>query len=195
MAEKPICTIDGCSKPVRSGGLCNAHRIRLWRHGDASAGGRSVQTGPIEERFWGFVSKTPTGCWLWNGSLNNVGYGQIGVGFRQPNTLAHRVSWRIHFGNIPHGANVLHRCDTPSCVNPDHLFLGTQMTNMLDCKAKGRTTAGERNTQAKLTRADVVSIRRLAAAGLSLASIARKFNVSGGNISMIVSGKRWANVG
>lgn len=80
------------------------------------------------------------GCWLWNGQIGKRGYGMIGVPKRYGPRIqyAHRVSWRLHRGEIPDGLSVLHRCDNPKCVNPDHLFLGTAGDNIRDCVAKGR---------------------------------------------------------
>ncbi len=96
----------------------------------------------LEERLTNKTNKTDT-CWLWTGFLNNKGYGQIGVA---NNKLAytHRVSYALYIGEIPKGLLVLHKCDTPACLNPEHLFLGTQKENMQDCKRKGRTTLGPR---------------------------------------------------
>jgi hypothetical protein len=95
---------------------------------------------PLEERFWEKVAKGD-GCWLWTASLGSTGYGQICVRdekgqYRQ--TKAHRVSWILTNGPIPGGLQVLHKCDNPPCVNPDHLFLGTAIDNMRDMAAKGR---------------------------------------------------------
>src|SRR5262245_50376469 len=95
-----------------------------------------------EDRFWAKVNKTD-GCWLWTAQVNNKGYGRF---YYYPKTethrrswgiYAHRLSWMLANGEIPEGMNVLHRCDTPACVNPEHLFLGTQADNMHDCKIKG----------------------------------------------------------
>src|SRR5882672_8799966 len=93
------------------------------------------------ERFWSFVEKCP-GCWLWTGgTAGKMHHGVFGV--RDPEgkmrtTYAHRFSWEIHKGPIPSGMWVLHRCDVPRCVRPDHLFLGTQQDNMDDMIRKGR---------------------------------------------------------
>jgi len=106
----------------------------------------------LADRFWQKVEKSD-GCWTWRGALQTNGYGKIYV-CRKPGTTtkttismpAHRASWVIHFGDIPTGMSVLHRCDNPLCVRPDHLFLGDHTDNMRDCAAKGRNcTIGPSN--------------------------------------------------
>lgn len=92
---------------------------------------------PAEDRFWEKVDKTEN-CWLWSASVNNQGYGEIHLGERNDHCYAHRFSWMINKGPIPKGLFVLHRCDNPRCVNPNHLFLGTQKDNLHDAMAKGR---------------------------------------------------------
>lgn len=90
----------------------------------------------IQERFWSLVEKTD-GCWAWKGYTQEGRYGHFMVtpGHRQG---AHRVAWQIAYGAIPDGLHVCHRCDNPSCVRPDHLFLGTHRDNMRDMVARGR---------------------------------------------------------
>jgi len=91
---------------------------------------------PMEVRFWRFVNKTDE-CWLWQGAkVGQGGYGNFGVD--KKHHLAHRVSYELANGPIPDGMWVLHRCDNPPCVNPDHLFLGTRSDNMKDAHQKGR---------------------------------------------------------
>lgn len=100
---------------------------------------------PFADRFWSKVEKSE-GCWTWNGALQTNGYGKIYAG-PSPGSAkrgsavmaAHRASWVLHFGEIGDGLSVLHRCDNPLCVRPDHLFLGDHAANMRDCAAKGRT--------------------------------------------------------
>jgi len=93
---------------------------------------------PIEIRFWYYVIKHDDGCWEWTGGTQKPGYGKLGAGGGDNAAYAHRVSWEIHYGPIPEGMRVLHRCDNPPCTRPDHLFLGTQTDNMKDMWAKGR---------------------------------------------------------
>lgn len=94
--------------------------------------------GSIVERFWERVGKSD-GCWEWTGYRAPAGYGQLGRGPRNEGlALAHRLSWEFHYGPIPDGLLVCHRCDNPPCVRPDHLFLGTFVDNAQDMVSKGR---------------------------------------------------------
>lgn len=95
----------------------------------------------IRERFNAKWQPHPRrGCWMWTGARSQGIYGSLTVNDRT--VQAHRVSWELNNGLIPENAHVLHRCDTPACVNPDHLFLGTHTDNMRDRKAKGRARNG-----------------------------------------------------
>lgn len=92
----------------------------------------------IKERFEEKYEMVPEcGCWIWTAATHQ-GYGEIC--YKGKKETAHRVSWELHNGPIPHGLWVLHRCDTRECVNPKHLFLGTQLDNIADCVKKGRNT-------------------------------------------------------
>lgn len=104
------------------------------------AAAQAALVKPLLERFWKHVGERPEiGCWLWIGKRTHDGYGQIRLGGGQgTHVMAHRVSWELHFGEITNGLLVLHRCDTPSCVRPDHLFLGTHRDNTQDSIQKGR---------------------------------------------------------
>jgi hypothetical protein len=101
--------------------------------------GRHCNTSAL---FWSKVSKSD-GCWEWMGGKDKDGYGKITYMWR--GLRAHRLSWELTYGVIPQGLDVLHRCDNPPCVRPDHLFLGTHGDNNRDMKEKGRTATGIRN--------------------------------------------------
>jgi hypothetical protein len=138
------------------------HNIHSWAH-TCLAGSESARLGqkerlgkpgwvgrpsiPLVNRFWSKVNKTET-CWLWTSNVHTNGYGQIAESrngrLRQRWLWAHRVAWELTHGPIADGLRVLHRCDVPTCVNPDHLFLGTQIENIADSVRKGRFTAWRR---------------------------------------------------
>lgn len=145
----------------------------------------------LAERFENFVMREPnSGCWLWTGFVNDEGYGYFGVAASLPRK-AHRVSYEMHKGVIPDGLLVCHKCDTPSCVNQDHLFLGTDAENMRDRDGKSRLAFGRRNGRAKLNDASAHEIRALVAAGFSERNIAAKYSVDRGTIRAIKSEKTW----
>jgi hypothetical protein len=120
---------------------------------------------PIKERLLAGIRVCEhSGCWLWQRSVQRNGYGQIGSGGKYGGMRnTHRVSWEVHRGEIPAGMQVLHRCDVKICVNPDHLFLGTQAENLRDMDAKGRrrqvNKRGEAHYATRLTADDVRAIR------------------------------------
>jgi hypothetical protein len=100
---------------------------------------------PMKERFATKWMPEPfSGCWLWTGGINTWGYGVLHRRGAHESISAHRAAWELHRGPIPNGLFVLHKCDTRMCVNPDHLFLGTQRDNIHDCMAKGRNKRGIR---------------------------------------------------
>lgn len=144
------------------------------------------------EHFLKRVHKTES-CWLWIGGFYVNGYGSTYVGNHKAN-YSHRVSWELHNGKIENGLSVLHRCDNPACVNPAHLFLGTQKENMVDAVSKRRHAHGE-TTYSKLTENDVYEIFRMKNRGLSQGQIAIKMRCNQSQISRILSGKRWSHIG
>lgn len=147
---------------------------------------------PLKIRFWKFVDKSQ-GCWLWTGVRNNVGYGRINPGGGSKRyASAHRISWLLAHGQSPpRGMCVLHRCDNRLCVNPDHLFLGTNSENMADMVGKGRAAKGEKNVHAKLTLEQVRHIRRSKSEGAKVSALAKQFGVTQATIYYIVSGTTW----
>lgn len=146
-----------------------------------------------QERFWLHVVKTDD-CWLWNGNPNR--YGKINTD-AEAYVAAHRLSFEIHIGPIPEGTWVLHRCDTPGCVRPAHLFLGTAVVNSRDRANKGRNgdQRGERNGSVVLTAKQVDAIRhRYRTENASMADLAAAFGVTEGAIQPILENKHWRHL-
>jgi hypothetical protein len=153
-----------------------------------------------EEAFWARVEKNEVGCWPWLGWHDKDGYGVVSTKRIKEDPIwrevrAHRISWMLANGVILGGLWVLHRCDNPRCVRPDHLFLGTVQDNVADYMSKGGAEClsqkGERNGVAKLTAAGVVKIRELLREGETQASVAIQFGVSRATIYGINSGRSW----
>lgn len=137
---------------------------------------------PLRDRFFD---------WAGYGSMSKGRQGEGHVG-------AHRLSWQIHFGPIPEGMFVCHRCDNPPCCNPRHLFLGTPADNVADMISKGRANPkpprGERHFRTTLTEDQVREIRSLGAAGVVLSEIGRRFGISKSAAKHIVRRRRWKHV-
>ena len=145
-------------------------------------------TERFEEKY---IPEPNSGCWIWTAFTDRHGYGKFIVAGQMK--LAHRVSWEIENGSIPENQCVLHRCDTPCCVNPSHLFIGTHRDNMRDMANKGRCYdgRGEKNSNAKFTDDDVLSIR---ADDRSQTIIAKDYGVGQTAIGKIKRGERWAHI-
>lgn len=133
-------------------------------------------------------------CWLWNGALNGYGYGLFWIKGEGRYITAHRAAWLLYRGDITNNLHVLHRCDIPRCVNPDHLFLGTQQDNMFDAKIKRRHAQGEQHYRAKLTEKDVREIRRAFASGQRYYQLAKQYGVDRMTIKSVVIGASWKGV-
>lgn len=192
---------------------------------------RRSRRGDIRDRFYSrYVVDSESGCWLWMGNKHKDGYGVIcgkidGVRYVKAgvNMLAHRASWILHYGDIQdngeyHGTVVMHKCDNPSCVNPEHLMLGSQKDNVHDAISKRRNipiratniekarikkrTAkakidqteifkGENNANAKLTEDDVRKIKKLMADGIKRMHICSMFKITKSALYAIHSGRNW----
>lgn len=159
--------------------------------------------------FWNKVQvNKDDNCWNWLGGINQQGYGRFS--YKGVKVGAHRFSYRSHYGEIPKGICVLHRCDNPKCVRPDHLFLGTHKDNMQDMVKKGRKAliygkdnyfsnhifpkSGEENPKSKLTEEDVLNIRKLYSQGISQPVIGKQYGITQPHISAICSRKKWAHI-
>ena len=151
-----------------------------------------------------FTPEPNSGCWLWDAGINNHGYGLFWANSQQ--RTAHRVAYTLFKGDIPpgdgpHGTCVLHKCDVRSCVNPDHLFLGSNLDNINDMTVKGRNKLpvdglpGEKNKNAKLDAHAVLKIRGMYSAGLgSYQTIGSLFGVDGSTIGRIVRRVDWQHI-
>lgn len=146
------------------------------------------------ERYWAQVSVgTGDDCWPWTGIVDRDGYGMFSR--NRLGRRAHRYAVELDRGAPELGKIVMHTCDNPPCVNPSHLLVGTQADNIADKMAKGRHRCdrGEDQGNAKLTEADVLSIRRLCAEGsLTQCEIGLNFGVDASHVSDIKRRKRWA---
>lgn len=149
--------------------------------------------------FWDKVEKTES-CWNWTGATNGrpssgVSYGLLKIPKTRKNISAHRMSYTLHNGAITSDQWVLHKCDNPLCVNPDHLFLGDAKSNVADMISKGRRVIkpcrGESNGRAVMTKKSVEAIRELRSV-MSISGLAEQFGVSKSQIHRIVTGQQWA---
>ena len=146
----------------------------------------------LQERFdEKFIPEPNSGCWLWLGSLNSTGYGAFYI---PPKRMgAHRAAYEIYIGQVPEKKFVLHSCDMPCCVNPNHLFLGTHQENMNDMLRKGRSALnkarGEKHCRAKLTAAAVLEIRL---SKETTRALAKKYGVHHAQIHNARTHKSWA---
>jgi hypothetical protein len=152
----------------------------------------------VAERFWPKVDKRGHDeCWLWTGPRTPKGYGAFFYG-RHMN--AHRAAFQLHTGQDLRSSKVLvcHRCDNPPCVNPAHLFLGTNADNRADMKAKGRgrsgTKPGEDSGHNKVTEAEVIEIRRRCRAGERQYDVAAVFGIAQGTVSDIICKRTWRHI-
>lgn len=158
---------------------------------DAGIGNPAYSTAVVE-RFWSRVKKGDD-CWLWRGARGKNGYGHLRYGGRP--VYAHRFAWQLTNGPIPPGAVVRHECDTPLCVRPDHLRIGTQQDNV-DDRQRRRRSAHFRGThpRTKLTAADVRAMRGARSAGETYTAIAGRYGVDRATVGQICRGARWAHL-
>jgi hypothetical protein len=144
----------------------------------------------LKARIFNRCRMSDKGCWLWSGPFGSGGYGSFSV--RDVDQRAHRASYTIFKGPIPKGLHVLHRCDTPACVNPAHLRVGTHRENMTERDTRGRRDVrGEKIGTAKLTIDQVIEIKK---SSLGLKALAEMYDVKYQTIWRIRAGQAWAHV-
>lgn len=152
-------------------------------------------TKTLKERFEEKYEVDPISeCWLWTAATAGKGYGSIKVPRKRRQIYAHRLSYLLHNGHLEDDQYVCHTCDTPRCVNPAHLFLGSPKDNLQDIKRKDRHLRGERNSVSKLTEEQVERMHDLSEAGVSSYKIAEQFGIGQMTAWRIINGKRWGHV-
>ena len=185
-----LCEIDDCFRRAKSRLMCGTHYERWRKHGDTNvilAGGAPRQN--IE------IIHTSNGCHEWQGAATRGGYAR-----RTINNKGVQLSRLILEQKLGHklapGMKALHTCDNPHCINPEHLWEGTQRDNMQDCSRKGRfpIRSGSRANSSKLKEDIVLHIRELLSTGWLLREIAKEFSISISNVSMIKRRETWVHI-
>jgi hypothetical protein len=190
----PACLLKGCEAKVYASGLCSKHYQRLRTTGSLQEGPRAH--APPEVRFWRRIAKLgPDECWV-NPNQKGGRYSWFQVGGKgSPGILGHRYAYEITKGPIPPGMLVMHSCDNPRCVNPNHLSLGTPKDNTQDMLRKGRsphiTPKGVEHFRAVLT---PELVREIRASKETHGGLARRLGVSPNTVRAVRIGRTWAHV-
>ena len=188
------CTVADCDRKHYGRGYCMKHWARWRRFGDPL----TVKTQwdgdkPLDLRFWSKVAITanPDRCWEWQGARRPFGHGHLKVDGKL--VAAHRLSWQLASGreSVLH---ILHSCDNPPCVNPNHLREGTPADNMRDAIQRNRRAIGEDVLSAKLRNADIPTIRQLISGGVSDGTIGKRYGVAARTIRQIRQGTTWKTI-
>jgi HNH endonuclease len=190
-----FCEINGCDSKHYGKGYCQKHYSKYRKYGNPL---ESFQRQSIEERLFSKYAKNENGCWIFAGYKDKKGYGHIGIaaeGSDKKRVRAHRLSYSLFVGEIPDGMMICHRCDTPSCINPDHLFVGTAQDNTDDMFSKNRWKGGfekgVRPAVTKFTEQDILRMKELYQSGVKQVDIAKEYRTSQGHISNIILGRAW----
>lgn len=149
------------------------------------------------DKFWSRVKRgKSTECWPWQGELNSMGYGRLSTGGRKRRVriLAHKLSLELHGIVCPPNKIILHSCDNPKCVNPQHLRIGTMLENADDARQKKRNNYGERNGMARFTEDQIRNMHALRRNGSLLREIATMYGTGKHYVGQIISGRRWGHL-
>jgi hypothetical protein len=182
---KRTCKVDGCNEEHCAKGYFKKHYKVFNRLGKPFSD-RPTFHGTPEERFWHYTKKGAEGeCWEWIGNKDKDGYGQMRDGKRM--VRPHRFSYEIHHGPIPNGLSVLHKCNNPTCVNPNHLYLGNHKQNMKDRKKAGNYYKNEKHPMCKFSNETVLAVRKEKG---KRSDIAKKYGISLSQVSNIRNEKQ-----
>lgn len=186
------CGHKGCNELQKSKGYCLRHYKLFWKYGDTKE--RGARHASPEERFYRHVEKSEAGCWNWTGYKDKDGYGTITVkkGSGHTPIRAHRFSLQMHRPDEKsEGMMVLHKCNNPSCVNPDHLYYGDICDNVRDALEAGHIPMMDKHKNAKITKDQAREIR--ASSGPADA-VANKYGISASQVRNIRRKLQWRNL-
>lgn len=200
--EISICVIDGCEERAVAMGFCKSHYKRWYDTGSPHESDlqRPLKTKKmiglsLKERLEKFSKKDEeTGCIEWIGSHDVDGYGQ--TEYKGKNYRTHRLAYKIYIGSIPKGKIVCHHCDNPSCINTDHLYVGTYKDNAHDRMKRGRSNikTGEESSASKLTRARAIELIQRRKNGERSETLAEDYGITIWTVNDIMKGKSWKNI-
>lgn len=184
------CSVDGCERGAIKRSMCGMHYQRWRKHGETRGGEteRPLLASKNEALIFHGWTVEDSECWTWSGPTSE-GRGVLSVNGQRH--YAYRVAYECWVDPIPPGYVICHRCDNPICMNPAHLFAGTQLDNIDDMTVKGRSVHGTKNHHAVLSPESVATVMGLLAAGIPQPRIAAKFGVARTTISAISTGRSW----
>lgn len=179
--------------------VCKNQRVGTWVKGNPlgfkwATATEEEKLKRMEDSFERMVIRQK-GCWGWKGITHHSrGYGRLNFKSKNTTIAAHRASWMIYRGSIPDGLHVLHKCDNPSCTNPDHLFIGTNFENVRDMVYKNRQAKGSYAGTSKLNEEQVLEIKSQLSGGIDKKTIAAEFGVTKECVYHIQIGKTWKHI-
>lgn len=190
------CSVKECNNKIHAKEICQKHYRRVERNDDLNIKDirRDSELTKTQRFNLSYTICNKSGCWIWKWRLNKDGYGMMN--WNNKNTFAHRVSYEINNDICPGNLSVCHHCDNPSCVNPSHLFLGTQKDNVQDMmsKSRNRPLQGSNHPNSKINEETAQLIFKQLKDGLSPTLIAKKLSVSRDIVYSLKYGVGWKHL-